>query len=201
MFFNRTVNDANQIYFLLRVWNDNNGVPGSVIYEKSGVRPEFEAGFNVFHNYILDEPIAVSGTIYVGWKQTSDELLNLGYDRNTDRSNNLFYNVDGTWYNSITPGTPMIRIVVGKENPTHIYANEKEKPIELFPNPCYNCQKIEFSDDESKQISVIDINGKVVKQEWCEKYFDTDGINPGFYTLKIDKKNLKSSYVKWILIN
>lgn len=201
MFFNRTVNDANQIYFLLRVWNDNNGVPGSVIYEKSGVRPEFEEGFNAFHNYILDEPIAVSGNIYVGWKQTSDEVLNLGYDKNTDRSNNLFYNTDGTWYNSIISGTPMIRIVVGKENSPHISINEYEKPIELFPNPCYNCQRIEFPDDKLKQISVIDINGRVVKQEWCEKYFDIDGIVPGFYTLKIDKKNLKSSYVKWILIN
>lgn len=199
MFFNRVVNDVNQIYFYLTIWGDNGGVPGSILYQQSGVRPEFEDGFNNFYTYVLDEPLPVSGTIYVGWQQTTNEVLNLGYDRNTDRSDRFFYNTDGTWYNTLYAGTPMIRIIVGDSPYQHVGVEEAGISTSVFPNPCNDCNLINFSDNDRKKVSVIDLNGRVVMQSWCENSMSTDNLAAGFYTLMIEKESSHPEFIKWIL--
>ena len=52
MFFNKTVNNENNDLFHIGVWNDNNGVPGNMIYKLKNQRPEFNNGLNKFHTYI-----------------------------------------------------------------------------------------------------------------------------------------------------
>ncbi|HPF01075.1 MAG TPA: T9SS type A sorting domain-containing protein [Bacteroidales bacterium] len=199
MFFNRVVNDANQIYFYLTIWDDNGGVPGNIIYQQMGVRPEFEHGFNAFHTYVLDNPLPVSGRIYVGWQQTSSEVLNLGYDLNNDRSGYFFYNVDGNWYNTLYAGTPMIRIIVGDSPYQHVGMSDTETLTSVFPNPCNDCAAIQFNDNQSKTVSVIDLNGRVVKRIRCDNTMSTEDIAPGYYTLMIEKNAEHPVFVKWIL--
>lgn len=199
MFFNRVVNDVNQIYFYLTIWGDNAGVPGSVLYQQSGVRPEFEPGFNAFYTYVLDNPLLVSGTIYVGWEQTTNDVLNLGYDKNNDRSDHFFYNVDGTWYNTLYAGTPMIRIIVGDSPYQHVGIDDEERTVSAFPNPCNDCGYIQFNDNDTKKVSVIDLNGRVVKSIWCENTMNTGDIAPGYYTLMIEKNAEHPVFIKWIL--
>lgn len=199
MFFNRVVNDVNQIYFYLTIWGDNGGVPGSILYQQSGVRPEFEPGFNSFYTYVLDNPLSVNGTIYVGWVQTTNEVLNLGYDKNNDRSDHFFYNVDGNWYNTLYPGTPMIRIIVGDSPYQHVGIEDQERGVYVFPNPCNDCGVLQFSDIATKIVSVIDVNGRVVKRTWCENTMNTEDIAPGYYTLMIEKNPEQPVFIKWIL--
>jgi hypothetical protein len=199
MFFNRTVNDANQIYFYLTIWDDNGGVPGNIIYQQLGVRPEFEDGFYNFHNYTLETPLAVSGSIYVGWIQTTDEVLNLGFDKNNDRSLRLFYNTDGTWYNSLYAGTPMIRIVVGNDSEPHVGIDETENTTTIYPNPCSNCGFVSFSDSELKKVTIIDMNGKMVQQVLCEKEFNTENLSAGFYTIVVEKKSMVPVMLKLVI--
>ncbi|PIY02093.1 MAG: hypothetical protein COZ21_15940, partial [Bacteroidetes bacterium CG_4_10_14_3_um_filter_31_20] len=76
MFFNRTLNDANVKYFYLTVWNNVNGKPGQVIYSKMGEEPQFH-GLNEFQYYSLDTSIFITDTFYIGWIQTTHELLNI----------------------------------------------------------------------------------------------------------------------------
>ncbi|HCB61480.1 MAG TPA: hypothetical protein DHV29_03165 [Bacteroidales bacterium] len=199
MFFNRVVNDVNQIYFYLTIWGDNGGIPGTVLYQQSGVRPEFEPGFNNFYTYVLDNPLPVSGTIYVGWEQTTSDVLNLGYDKNNDRSDHFFYNVDGNWYNTLYAGTPMIRIVVGDSPYQHVGIDDEERSVFVFPNPCNDCGAIQFSDNDNKKVSVIDLNGRVVKRMWCGNTMNTEDIAPGYYTLMIEKNPEQPVFIKWIL--
>lgn len=199
MFFNRTVNDANQIYFYLTIWNDNGGIPGNIIYQQGGVRPEFEDEFYNFHTYTLDNPLPVSGSIYVGWVQTTDEVLNLGFDKNNDRSDRLFYNTDGNWYNSLYAGTPMIRIVVGSENEPHVGIEENENTVSLYPNPCNNCGMVNFSDSDLKKVSVIDLNGRLVLQSMCEGNLYTGDLRAGFYTIVVEKTSSQPVILKLVI--
>ena len=199
MFFNRVVNDANQIYFYLTIWDDNNGIPGNVIYQQSGVRPEFELGINGFHTYVLSEALPVNGTIYVGWEQTTSDVLNLGFDKNNDRSNNFFYNVDGNWYNTLYAGTPMIRIIVGSSPIPHVGIEDKEKSLLVYPNPCNDCGFIQFNDNQIKKVSIIDLNGRIVKQTNCSDILNIEDIGAGYYILMVEKSNKNPEFFKWIL--
>lgn len=137
MQFNRVYEDVNEnLYFNLRVWNESAGKPGSIIYEQEGIRPNVE-GFYGFHNYVLNEPLPVSGNIYVGWRQQDSEALNIGYDRNTNKSSKIFYNTDGQWMSSMYEGALMIRIIVGNDSIPYVSTPEYmvDNQWLIVPNP------------------------------------------------------------------
>ena len=109
MFFNHTLNDANERYFNLMVWQDNNGKPGEVIYSQLNEKVEYSSNLLGFHTYMLDEPVPVNGIFYIGWEQQSSENLNLGYDRFNNAQENIYYNSTGEWFQSIYNGALMMR--------------------------------------------------------------------------------------------
>ncbi|MEA3317407.1 MAG: hypothetical protein U9R54_05580, partial [Bacteroidota bacterium] len=47
-YFNKTLNAANQNYFKLMIWDNNNGEPGNLIYSQKGVKPVYEDSLNKF---------------------------------------------------------------------------------------------------------------------------------------------------------
>ena len=57
------------------------------------------------------------GTFYVGWEQITNDLLNIGLDKNSISNQYMFYNVGGGWVNSQFPGSWMIRPVVNFDEP------------------------------------------------------------------------------------
>jgi len=186
IFFNQTVNAASQQYFYLSVWDDNAGEPGTLIYEQSGERPEFHSGFNQFHTYILDSPIAVSGTFYVGYRKINDEFLHLGYDKNTDKKDNIFFNVTGTWYNSIYDGALMIRPIVGDETYPHIGIEEKTTEIKIYPNPANNTVHVERTEATSPfYYAIYNQIGQLVSEGYSEQNINTESLQDGFYILRI----------------
>ena len=139
MYFNQTIGNANQKYFYLTVWNDDNGQPGEILYEKSGKRPEFDDMLFKYYTYELEEELPVSGTIYIGWRQTTKDNLNVGFDINNNHTDKIFYNVSGTWYNSSFPGALMIRPILGQDKEVYVGVNsikkENNNSISIFPKP------------------------------------------------------------------
>ena len=53
MYFNRTLDNANEIFFNLNVWNDNNGEPGEIIYSENSLKPLWENGLYEFYPYMF----------------------------------------------------------------------------------------------------------------------------------------------------
>ncbi len=138
MYFNRAKDDANQKYFKFGVWDDDNGKPGNLIYEQLGLRPLFADSLNQFVLFKIDEELWVdAGTFYVGWIQTTTEMLNVGFDRNRNSSSKLFYNIDGNWLNTSFQGSLMLRPVFGEltEPPTHNNPDKLIREISIYPNP------------------------------------------------------------------
>lgn len=115
LYFNRTFTDENaDSRFLLTVWDDADGRPGNVIYQDADRRkPEF-AGFNRYVRYRLEAPLVCSGTIYVGFEQTSSDYINLGFDRNNDASAEILYLSGTSWQTSILRGALMLRPCFGE---------------------------------------------------------------------------------------
>ena len=110
LYFNRTLGDENaDIRFAITVWDDAGGMPGNIIYQDANRRRPLFEGFNRYVRYILEEPVVCSGTIYIGLEQYSPDYINLGFDRNNDASNNIFYRSSTSWQTSILRGALMVR--------------------------------------------------------------------------------------------
>jgi len=159
--------------FALTIWNSRNGKPGAILYEK--VFPiVYPNQVNRFYTYALTArndatptPIQVADTIYVGWRQSSNDLLAVGYDRNSDSRTQQFSAISGgsQWEPNTErqAGSIMIRPVFGSGIVT---STEPGVPpvvtnFQAFPNPSSGI--LYWNGKGVRRISVQDIRGRMVK--------------------------------------
>ena len=185
IYFNRTQNDGNVKYFYLTVWEDNNGIPGDTIVSRMGVRPAFSNEINGYVYYPLDTAVVISGPFYVGWIKTTNDMLNCGLDTENDVHDKIFYNVSGTWQNSIISGALMIRPVFGYE-----LRQDASVPMEhivpqcsIYPNPASTEINIESETDFSGVV-IYDNLGRVVMQSGHESVINVSGLPEGAYFVR-----------------
>lgn len=189
MQFNRVYNDLNEnLYFNLRVWNEISGKPGDIIYEETGLQPLVD-GFYGFHDYILQEPLAVTGNIYVGWRQLDSEALNIGFDRNTNRNSKIFYNIDGQWMNSMYEGALMIRIIVGNDSIEYVNTPEytMENDWNIVPNPVFYGDGFTINgiSGNGYMLRIFSMDGKLqLQQEYRDENIRVD-LPAGIYIVTL----------------
>lgn len=190
MYFNRTLDNANVQYFWLSVWNDNGGKPGSVIYEQNSMRPQFGDSLNQYQTYKLNNPILVSGTFYIGWRQTTADNLNLGFDRNNNVSSKIFYNSNGIWENTIYSGALMMRPMLGKSFSGVTISENSKIEISIYPNPNSGTQfTADFVDNSGiLNYKIIDLTGRVVAQNQLQHTNDIQ-LQSGVYLIQVVDKN------------
>ncbi len=170
--FTPTVQDAEGDLFVLTVWDDNNGVPGNVLYQDNLFFPkevEYVLGSNRFANYFFDDTtrVPVSGTFYIGWRQFDPSPLNIGLDKNIDKSANLFYSLNGgnSWTNSSIPGTVMIRPIFSTSLNAELSITEKENTepeFVLYPNPSTEKINLKVTVGEVKGMEIFTLQGQLV---------------------------------------
>ncbi len=202
MFFNQTLSGANQQYFEMMVWNDNNGHPGQVKYISNPlIRPEFGDSLNKFHTYFLDNMLLINSgdfpglVFYVGMKQLKDENLNIGYDLRHDASDNTFYNTAGTWANSSYNGALMIRPVLGAYfDPIGIAEKSVESvKLDIYPNPATSgLVNIEIPykyyskySDTDFLTRIYTIFGSLVYESVYKKEIDIHDLKNGMYIIEV----------------
>ena len=84
------------IHFFIQIWDDIGGQPGNLIYTTDDINlpityiPEYNIGVNGFYEYVLPEKVSVSGTYYIGLKQSSANRLNIGFDKNINNNDKIF---------------------------------------------------------------------------------------------------------------
>ena len=197
MYFNKTYNDASRKYFYLTVWEDDGtGQPGEILYQKEGVLPAYGEEINQFHTYTIDTTLLVDGYFYVGWIQTTEDLLNIGMDVNTVSNDKIFFNITGTWVNSKYEGSLMIRPVMGKSLVTavpKIKDNKRKNIVKIYPNPVNNFLNVQIeTENPAKQffLYIIDAKGSILYQNSVEKHksIDFSGYQKGMYFIKITDK-------------
>lgn len=194
MYFNRTYNNGNAgIPFYICVWSDNGGVPGSILYKASAYAyPRFES-LNQYCRYQLEQPLVVSGTIYIGFEQHSTNYINLGFDRSNNSSDNIYYYTSGNWQRGILAGSLMIRPYFGQKAVVGLQSAEKENvAIRLSPNPCKDVLFLDFNDDSrlvSAEITVFNMYGKCCKRQSLEKQINVSDFPAGVYVMRIVSAN------------
>ena len=192
IYFAPMQNNVSNIPFHLLVWEDNNGVPGNVLLKSDFVYPVYEDRVK-FHNYYLDSIIGLDGTFYVGIEQTTNDLLNVGLDRNSPANNYMFYNVGGGWNYSQFPGAWMIRPVLRTTSIISSVSSEiSQNYIKIFPNPFSDFTTILLNKNIENHIQLFDISGRLLKEIIVQTSYyklSKNNLNSGVYLLQIQNNN------------
>ena len=198
--FNDSYMEANKREFDLVVWDNDNGVPGNMLYTKQAVMVEQSNVINGFYTYTIPEGVPVNGIFYVGWKQLSESFLNVGYDVNTPNAGKQFYWLNGVWSQSQVPGTIMIRPVVGSPlvitSIDDIHYKNKSS-LNIWPNPAKDYININPGELQLYGLSYItltDLNGRqLIKVPFSERV-DISSLRDGMYFLVITINGMPVSY-------
>lgn len=153
-------------YFKFMVWDDNEGVPGELIYEgSSDITVDYSDKLNKFVRFWFDRTISINGKYYVGTFQYNSYMLNIGLDINTPNNGNLFYNLGEGWTESAAPGTLLLRPFVKRNYSSRKDYSNWQNSVQIFPNPAddwINLQLPESERDSKIKISIYTISGKLV---------------------------------------
>lgn len=187
--FNDSYLNSNQRAFDLMIWDDNNGLPGNIIYSFENVLVEPGDEINGFHTYVLPDGVAVSGEFYAGWKQRSETFLSAGFDVNTPHRGRQFYWLNGVWLQSQKEGSIMIRPVVGA--PLKTTSSDDVNPViaktyRMWPNPASDYINLDCDDlalSGSAYVTIIDFQGKEFMKVPYSERIDISSLKPGMYTV------------------
>lgn len=213
-YFTKSLNTTDE-FFLLTIWDEKDGKPDKIIYQQSGDKVNYSGIGNFQRCQIIAEnatdtiafptsPKISAGNFYVGWVQTTDNKLNVGFDvnRNTNdtaEEKKILYNVSGNWQISSMNGALMIRPVLGSELPNNVATDDfkiaKEKQFSVYPNPAKDRVNI-FSKNNANisETSIYSISGKLIKTIKNSKTIDLNGISSGMYWLIISDKNHRETH-------
>ena len=183
LLFNHTLNDANNKYFDIVIWKDENGKPGEEVYRLESQRPQWQDQIYRFSYYKFNKTVALAGAFYIGIEQQSDDLINIGFDTSIDNIECNFVNTNGSWQQSSKHGSLMIRPVVGASYYIGVQENE-ESTLRLYPNPASDMLYLE-SQIESGQVTIFDLTGRKVHQGEYQTTIPVDQLTDGMYFLSI----------------
>jgi len=198
MSFSPVVDDWSNEPFRLTVWaaDGSGGEPGTILAENITVDyPEYFHGYNGFQRVELEAPIIVSGGFYVGWTQLTDERINIGFDRNRNFSNRIYYNTDNlTWNSTSFDGALLMRpsFKTSKDFLLTIPQNKapllQELTFDLYPNPATEAFTVRLPDHQPYTLRVLDIGGRTVAEQgnvqWSVQ-MDASNYEPGIYLVQI----------------
>lgn len=180
----------------LVVWSGNEE-PTDILWQSPDTNLYYTNQHNYFHHYTINDTVLniASENIWIGWVQqpslNPDLGFSIGFDKRTDASSKLFYNIGSTWNQSSIPGTVMMRPVFGDP---YNWVGVTEKPatqqVNLYPNPSTGNVYLEESvagQWKKAQINVYDLSGRnVYTTTGYNGLLSLGHLQSGTYILRID---------------
>ena len=201
MHFVPSVNDVSNNLFLLTVWDDNDGIPGTVLYKDESFfprQPIYSNDQNGFITYYFKDTmkVAVGQTFFVGWKQFDAERLNIGLDRNLDNKTETYYSINNgvNWSTSNFDGSVMIRPIfstaVDAELGVPSIVNE-EISVSIYPNPTSNSVTIDVNGANYEGADLYSTDGRLIISAE-ETKIDMSSLPNGIYFIRLKGLNTKA---------
>ena len=196
MYFPQMLDSVNDIPFKLTVWDDLSST-GNILYQQE-VFPYHTQNGN-YYTYLIDEPFKLVGTFYVGWEQSTEDLLNIGLDKNNVSNSYMFYNIGSGWNQSSYFGSWMIRPVLSMK-PFVSSVDYVSFDTKIYPNPADTYCFVKTSENNCI-IKVFSVHGVMQKQIFSKNSLtklDLKDFSSGIYFIEILQNN-KREYKKIIL--
>jgi hypothetical protein len=193
------------LFFNFNIWTSigMHGKTERIIKTITNKKPLYRDSINGFVTFGLDTPLEVQDTIYVGWTQSDERNIQIGYDRNnTNGLNNTFVFLNNIWSksnivnNKSNGGSPMIRLILdGKRNyrgsnTAGEITIQKDEKISFYPNPVSDFLSIDAPDYSEKEMVIYDMLGKTIYKTAFKSSLKTDLslLNNGFYIIHFIEK-------------
>lgn len=147
---------------------------------------------NEFQTIQLNRSVPVSDTLYIGFRQSANDFVPVGFDKNTNSNDKVFFNVLGAWeQDTALQGSLMIRPVFGDD--IILSANDPrpdEDFITIYPNPV---QEKTFFKGSFEQVKIYNINGRKINARVIHSdnkgQIDFSNFPKGVYILHFKHKN------------
>jgi hypothetical protein len=187
------VNLAGETYNL-RVWKNidvgGSGVRDSVLLIQNAF-VSYPDSANRFVRVRLSRSLALSGTFYIGVEQLTDRNLTLGFDRNHNTADRIYFNVTNQWVQNTNPriqGSIMLRPVFASATITSSEEPLLPSPdqVTIYPNPTDGMIRIR---GEVSWAKIVDLQGRTLYEKNFErfenqKFFDLSGLPNAVYILQ-----------------
>ena len=193
--------------FRIIVWGAGGNGPGNIIYKDSLMYPTYLQGsYNLIPTYNLTSCLPLNvGTYYIGIQQTTNKPLNIGFDKNTNHNDALYYDITGAWSQSAIKGSLMINPVMGCTYPTTVGLTEYKKTdvIKVFPNPAQNSIAVSYTGNqiENTTLEILTSLGQLVytKSIISNESIDISNLSNGLYFIHLKGSSLNVSPQKLII--
>ncbi len=163
----------------------------SVLYQKDFLVPRYPDSINAWRVYRLEEPVPVNGIFYIGWLQSQEDLLNVGFDANTDASNQLWYNLGDSWLSSDLPGAVMMRPQGAPDFKNYPFVSglpavPQIQSFRIWPNPARDRVFWDApASGEAQRVRLYGLDGRVYRTVQAARgHMDLDGLPAGLYQLE-----------------
>lgn len=201
IYFNPVVNNVTQLSFKIKVWSSLS--PENLLYEDTLVfYPQYTQPVNTFFRYKLSVPQWLpAGKFFIGWENITANVLNIGFDRNINRSDKLFFNIGNGWQNTSFQGSLMLRPVFGLCNDLFIHVNndDPESNFTIYPNPAVDFVNIQ-SVNAIQFLYVYDVSGRMLyysRTNGNDLLLNVSDWPQGIYIMKIIDDKFKSKVLKF----
>ena len=135
---------------------------------------------------ILEAPLPVDGTLFVGFEQTGNDYINLGFDRSLNTSDRIWYLTGTEWQQSILSGSLMLRPAFGSAATVGIGNSElriENSDISVYPNPAHEVVYIDGLPDGSC-LELYDTFGRRLYQSFASQ-LSLLNYPDGLYLLRV----------------
>jgi hypothetical protein len=170
--------------FSFRVWRRLTDNPDDLLFERQDMAIAPITSFNEFQTITLSD-IYVTDTFYVGYEQRTNLFMAVGFDKQHDAGERIFYNVLGEWIpNTDHQGSLMIRPFFGDREPTGIDKESTIKP-KIYPNPTTGIIRVEGRFD---RLTLYDLLGNtLIDTDEPDDHieFDLSSFKEGLYIIRV----------------
>ncbi len=196
MYFDPIFEDPSNGSFLITIWSDI--APETIIHQNvSFSSPEYTMdGLNRFVEYELDSLVPVPNQFYVGWVQTTNDKMNLGFDLNRNNNDRIFFNVSSVFLPTSFEGSLMMRPVLSRNKDPFLSVNDLSdlsNSLTIFPNPADQFIQFDFGSVDPGRInlSITDATGALIR---TEEYRRNDRVTigdlaPGVYYITLEERS------------
>ncbi len=189
--------------FRINIWANGSNGPGLVLYKDSVKQPKYyNTAFNSYADYTLTtKQILNPGTYFIGIQQQVAAGITVGFDKNLDHHQNLYYDSGTGWTQSAIYGSLMLRPVFGAKIIPPVGINENDAAVnstselKVYPNPADKILNVKCKMQNVKY-SIINTLGQVVLQQSvmmsgaeASEQINIQQLNNGIYYLLLQSNN------------
>jgi hypothetical protein len=152
---------------------------------------------NGFATYLFDSAIVTNDTFYVGWFQSQNEGIDIGFDRNTDARPHFWFNLGTSWQHSLEEGAVMLRPIVGSREGlinTGIVEQIAVPTWRMYPNPVTDWVNVSGAPHGSRFELFNTLGTVVVAGAVQRERIDFPSLPGGGYVLRITTANGTKSF-------